>query len=148
MSSPVAVRVFGALHIESDKGASILLQNALGGLGRVNFTQTFSFEEGLALLADESFRRQIDLIIMDWTLPGMSGKEALSILRDDVDLQSIPVFILTGSSDPWIVQAALDGSAQFVATKPHDFDGYAAILAKVQQVLDTRAHLVWAPVAD
>jgi two-component system cell cycle response regulator DivK len=50
-------------------------------------------EEGIELAK----KRKPDLVLMDIHLPGMSGIEALKILRDDAATAKIPVFAVTAS---------------------------------------------------
>src|SRR3981081_662643 len=38
-----------------------------------------------------------DMGLLDWNLPGVDGSEVLQIIREDEDLKSIPVVVLTGS---------------------------------------------------
>lgn len=44
-------------------------------------------------------KKHADLIIMDYAMPGMDGKETLAKLRENPETKEIPVFFLTGVSD-------------------------------------------------
>lgn len=48
-----------------------------------------------------------DLILLDYEMPDINGPQALKFIRDDEQLKDIPVFFLTGVSDPAQVKAAL-----------------------------------------
>ena len=48
----------------------------------------------------DAIRQEIpDLMLLDYLMPGMNGKEALEIIRKDEELKDLPVFFLTGVSD-------------------------------------------------
>ncbi len=50
--------------------------------------------------AIESLRSQKpDLMLLDYLMPEMNGKETLEIIRQDENLKDLPVFFLTGVSD-------------------------------------------------
>ena len=66
-------------------------------------------EEGIRLAAE----RRPDLILMDIQLPGMSGIDALKVLRADPATAAIPVFAVTASvmqqDRKQITEAGFDG---------------------------------------
>ena len=73
-----------------------------------------TLEAGTAEDGLEIARRQApDLILMDIQLPGMSGIEALKVLRDDPGTAAVPVVAITASvmkSDrDQIMRAGFDG---------------------------------------
>ena len=48
----------------------------------------------------DAIRQEIpDLILLDYLMRGMNGKETLEIIRKDEELKDLPVFFLTGVSD-------------------------------------------------
>jgi CheY-like chemotaxis protein/Tfp pilus assembly protein PilF len=54
----------------------------------------YTGEEALSLMQEE----QVDLVLLDHNLPGMSGAELLSIVRDDRLLRDIPVIMVTAEA--------------------------------------------------
>ncbi len=59
-----------------------------------------------------------DVILMDINLPGISGIEALRILRDDVTTAHIPVLALSANAMPRDIQRGLDAGFFRYLTKP------------------------------
>ncbi len=43
--------------------------------------------------------RPVDLILLDYKMPGMDGSDVLRRFRDDVEFQNLPVIFLTASND-------------------------------------------------
>lgn len=59
-----------------------------------------------------------DLVLLDLTLPGRSGLEALRSLRSDLRWQALPVVIITADDDRQAVDAALAAGCDAYLTKP------------------------------
>lgn len=67
-----------------------------------------------------------DLIFLDLNLPRMSGREVLSEIKRSRDLSTIPVCILTTSSNQQDVDAAYALNATCYITKPSNLDDFVA----------------------
>lgn len=59
-----------------------------------------------------------DLIIMDIRMPGTSGIEACREIKQDPNLQDIPVLFLTADSDEYTTMNAADAGGEHYITKP------------------------------
>jgi CheY-like chemotaxis protein len=59
-----------------------------------------------------------DVILMDINLPGISGFEALKILRDDKATAHIPVVALSANAMPRDIQKGVDAGFFRYLTKP------------------------------
>lgn len=66
-------------------------------------------------------KKQPDLILMDWNMPGLSGLEALHLLRDNPATAHIPVIIMTALSvSSFNAHTALTSGADDFLKKPFD----------------------------
>lgn len=71
-----------------------------------------------------------DLVILDWSMPGLSGSEVLRRLREDPRTAAVPVLMVSGHPE---APAALGGRAhQGLLVKPVDLE---ALLARVAEIL-------------
>jgi CheY-like chemotaxis protein len=61
-----------------------------------------------------------DLVLMDINLPGMSGMEALRVLKADPDTIAIPVIAVSAAALPRDIQAGLEAGFLEYYTKPLD----------------------------
>ncbi|MEL7182269.1 MAG: response regulator, partial [Pseudomonadota bacterium] len=77
----------------------------------------------------------IDVIIMDMMMPGMTGAETCARLRAMPDLASIPVILVTASDDQEARMDGLSAGADDFLSKPVD---EIALLARVRSLLRTR----------
>lgn len=59
-----------------------------------------------------------DLVLMDINMPGISGLEACSILKNNVITKDIPVVFITGASDPQSEDECWDAGCVDFITKP------------------------------
>lgn len=66
-----------------------------------------------------------DLILLDLNMPGLDGRRVLEILKADERFKSIPVVILTTSSDSKDVEKCYELGASTYIQKPVDFQGLA-----------------------
>ena len=64
-----------------------------------------------------------DLILLDLNMPGMDGRRFLEIIKADERLKSIPVVVLTTSSDISDVERCYQLGASTYIQKPVSFDG-------------------------
>ena len=62
--------------------------------------------------------RQPDVILMDINLPGISGIEALKILREDASTKHIPVVALSANAMPQDVERGMTAGFFSYLTKP------------------------------
>ena len=96
------------LAIEDNALNAKLLRDALGAFG-YEVVEATTAEDGLELAR----ANRPDLILMDIHLPGMSGIDALAILKRDAELGSVPVVAVTASAMPMerreILAAGFDG---------------------------------------
>ena len=59
-----------------------------------------------------------DLILLDFVMPEMNGKEFCKVVKNDESLKNIPVIFLTGSTTPGDVVDCYDVGAEYFLTKP------------------------------
>ena len=87
--------------------------------------------EGLAFLRREGRHAGAptpDVILMDLNMPRLSGLELLDILKEDPQLQHIPVIVLTTSDARADQERAHTLGARAFVTKPLNFDGLTSVL--------------------
>jgi DNA-binding response OmpR family regulator len=68
---------------------------------------------------------QIDLIILDLNLPKINGMDVLKSLKGNTRYSSIPVVILSTSSDQNTISEAYKNGANGYITKPMSYDEFA-----------------------
>ena len=94
--------------------------------------------EALDLIAGRGF----DLVLLDMEMPGMNGLQVLADLRSRVDTSDLPVIVVTATTDPALLVAALAAGADDHCHKPVDVDVLAArierTLARARRMADLK----------
>ena len=104
------------LVVDDDRVIRVILVRALEREGFV-VDQASDGLEALDLLAN----RTPDLVLLDITLPRLSGLEVLSAIRQRFGSNDLPVMMLSARSEVDDVMAALQFGANDYITKPIDF---------------------------
>lgn len=73
-----------------------------------------------------------DLILLDINLPKVDGKEVLSFIKNDDQLKTIPVVMLTTSTAQKDIQDAYKGFANCYISKPVDLDKFMEIVRSIE----------------
>ena len=77
-----------------------------------------------------------DLAVLDVMMPGMSGLDAIRVIRSDPSLSDLPVILLTARAQESDVETGFDSGADDYITKPFS----PRELASRVQALLARAH--------
>ena len=101
------------LVVEDDRDIADLIVHYLGKAGHTTeWLGTGS--EVMPHLA----RSTVDLVILDWMLPGLSGMEVCDAIRADATTAPIPIIMLTARGDEADRVAGLERGADDYVTKP------------------------------
>jgi len=73
-----------------------------------------------------------DLILLDLSLPRMSGQEVLAEIKQDKDLKRIPVVIMTTSTRERDILEAYNHHANCYVVKPVDLDQFLGAVKKIE----------------
>ena len=73
-----------------------------------------------------------DLILLDLNMPKMNGHEVLARLKNEDDLKSIPVVVLTTSSSQEDIASTYNGGANCYVTKPVGLDEFQKVVEAVE----------------
>jgi two-component system chemotaxis response regulator CheY len=83
--------------------------------------EAFEAADGMqALKIIEEKSDAIQLVILDWNMPGMTGLEVLKSIKANPKYKEITVMMLTSEADQNCVVDALKAGAQNYLTKPFD----------------------------
>ena len=76
--------------------------------------------------------KDINLILLDLNLPGMSGLDILSVLKADSDLKRIPVVVLSSSKEDEDIEKSYDRHAAAYLSKPSSFQGLEKMAGEIK----------------
>jgi CheY-like chemotaxis protein len=114
------------LVVDDSAAIRLIVQHALRG------HEVIEADSGTAALdLLERTAGDIDLILLDIMMPGLSGYGVLARLRADVRLRDLPVVMLTAKAGEHDHVAAFRAGADGYLTKPFDIDDVLGVLAEV-----------------
>ncbi len=74
-----------------------------------------------------------DLILMDINIPIFNGHDVLKIIKEDESLKTIPVIMLTTSSNQKDINKAYKNHTNSYVTKPIEMDDFLKAILKIEE---------------
>lgn len=131
-----SIKPIDILLVEDNPGDVLLTKEALKE-GKVinNLHVAGDGDEALAFLRKEgeyASASRPDLILLDLNLPKLSGREVLAEIKEDEQLKSIPVVVLTTSTDEQDIWKSYQLHANCYITKPIDLEQFGKVVRSVE----------------
>jgi two-component system, chemotaxis family, response regulator Rcp1 len=124
------------LLVEDSPGDARLIFEALKE-SKLNMKISIAIDgvEALAFLKHEgkyAGSLRPDIMLLDLNLPRKDGRELLDEIKNDNDLKSIPVLVLTTSSSRDDIIGSYQHHANSYITKPADMDEFLEVVRSVE----------------
>lgn len=113
MIPPDHNRLRTVLIVDDLEANRVLLERSLASAGY----RTLSVEGGagaLALLSTSS----VDLVLLDWMMPNLSGLDTLKAIREHHDANALPVIMCTARDEESSIGSAISAGANDYVQKP------------------------------
>ena len=101
------------LIIDDDRMVRQILQSTLSRKG----FDVYTAEDGPSGI-DLAQEQDVDVILLDWMMPGMNGMEVLRLLKHSEKTKHITVFMLTGKESEQDIAQAISGGSDDYIVKP------------------------------
>ncbi len=72
------------------------------------------------------------IVLLDLNLPGTDGREVLEEVKQDPALKTIPIVVLTTSTDELDIERCYQAGANSYMHKPVDLDGFVRSMARMK----------------
>jgi two-component system, chemotaxis family, response regulator Rcp1 len=82
-----------------------------------------------------------DLILLDLNLPRMDGREVLTLIKEDEELRTIPIIILTTSEAEIDIVKSYQLKANCYLSKPVELEAFYGLVKKINEFWLTTAKL-------
>ncbi len=112
------------LYIEDDSANRQLVKFILQRRENIRLLQAETGTEGFRLAVEQ----QPDIILLDLSLPDISGFDVLKELQVDPDICSIPVIAVSGNSSPRDIEKGLSAGFIHYLEKPISISSLDAII--------------------
>ena len=101
--------------VDDDRMMLMMLTQALEQQGH-KVTSFRSGDEALQVLKNQPI--DVDTIILDREMPGLSGLDVVAELKRDDNLSAVPIIMLTGSGQPEQIKQGIDAGVFYYLVKP------------------------------
>ena len=108
-----------ALVVDDSRAVRMILSRTLRELG-YDVREAANGKEALELMAKE--KSTVKLVLSDWNMPEINGLELLKRLRQDPDLSTLVVVMVTTETELDQMSAALEAGANEYVMKPFTKD--------------------------
>lgn len=129
------LRAIEVLLIEDDPGDVLMTREAFEDAKVANNLYVVSDgEDALSFLRREGEHvaaPRPDLVLLDLNLPRVDGREVLEQIKNDPELRSIPVVVLTTSEAEDDIVHSYSLHANAYVTKPVDFDRFHQVVRQI-----------------
>ncbi len=93
-------------------------------------------EEAIKFLRKEGKYKDVPnagLVILDLNMPKVDGFEVLKVIKNDENLKSIPVIVLTSSSRPEDIERAYKLGCNSFIVKPASFEDFIEAVMEIKR---------------
>lgn len=112
------------LYVEDNPANMRLVEQILGQFHDVELIGVETAESGLEIAEEQ----QPELILMDISLPGMDGFQALAELKRKEKTEHIPVVAISANAMDTDVQRGLDAGFDAYLTKPFNLQEFMSLI--------------------
>lgn len=138
-------RVFQILLVEDHPADVLLTRKALSKLKTpTNLHVTVDGIDAMDFLRREGRYQAVvrpDLVLLDLNMPRRDGRAVLREVKADLDLQVLPVIVLTTSAASHDIRLAYALHANGYVVKPLVFEDFVSALVAIERFWLTVAHL-------
>ncbi|HTA75546.1 MAG TPA: response regulator [bacterium] len=125
------------LHVEDNAGDALLMKELLKTSSfPIHLSVARDGETALDMLRDGkafSGKGKPDIVLLDISLPRLSGLEVLAEIRKDKNLHEVPVLIMSASQKDQDLQNAYQNQANFYIVKPMDMDHFSVVMTYIEK---------------
>ena len=106
-----------------------IVDGMLRKCGFLNVDQVHDGPTALQKLREKSYL----FVVTDREMPGMNGLELAREIRADPKIRSVPVVIMSASSEPQHAEAAIAAGANFFMTKPFNLTTLKDVITQLMR---------------
>jgi CheY-like chemotaxis protein len=125
------------LHVEDNAGDALLIKELFKtSKFPIHLTLARDGEVALDILEDAkafSGKGKPDIILLDLSLPRLSGFDVLGRIRKNENLEDVPVLIMSGSQKDQDLKSAYENQANFYIVKPMDMTHLSVVMTYIEK---------------
>ncbi|MFJ8688865.1 MULTISPECIES: response regulator [Micromonospora] len=125
------------LVVDDDPGDVLMIEEALADSGIAKVIDVVGDgQEAMEFLRREGRHvdaRRPDVILLDLNMPRMDGRQVLGEVKQDDDLRTIPIVVLTTSNADTDIVGSYSLQANAYVTKPIDLDDFNDVVRRIDE---------------
>ncbi|MEU8421770.1 response regulator [Micromonospora sp. NPDC048835] len=125
------------LVVDDDPGDVLMIEEALADSDVEKVIDVVSDgQEAMEFLRAEGRHenaRRPDVILLDLNMPRMDGRQVLGAVKQDEDLRTIPIVVLTTSNADTDIVGSYTLQANAYVTKPIDLDDFNDVVRRIDE---------------
>lgn len=126
------------LLAEDNEDEIILIEEALNDANIHNVTLNYvnnGIETLKYLKQEPPYQSKIrpDLLLLDLNMPQMNGHEVLHEIKNNADLKTLPVIILSNSQNEQDIIKSYENHANCYISKPSDYHAFKEVLKLIEE---------------
>ncbi|NLU79688.1 response regulator [Micromonospora sp. HNM0581] len=125
------------LVVDDDPGDVLMIEEALATSNVEKVIDVVSDgREAMEFLRREGRHRDAqrpDMILLDLNMPRMDGRQVLGEVKNDEDLRTIPIVVLTTSNADTDIIGSYTLQANAYVTKPIDLDDFNDVVHRIDE---------------
>lgn len=126
-SADVDLESLRVLLVDDSYSSRRFIRRVLENLGIKTFVEAENGVQAITALADTL----VDLVVTDYNMPEMDGKELLDYIRQKSWQNSVPVLMVTSTTDVGRLAAVEDAGVSGICDKPFEPQMVRALLQKI-----------------
>ncbi|KXK61979.1 response regulator [Micromonospora fluostatini] len=134
VGAPSPVRI---LVVDDDPGDVLMIEEALADSDVDKVINVVSDgQEAMEFLRREGRHTDAarpDVILLDLNMPRMDGRQVLGAVKQDEDLRTIPIVVLTTSNADTDIVGSYTLQANAYVTKPIDLDDFNDVVRRIDE---------------
>lgn len=116
LNADIDLDSFRVMIVDDSNTARRYIRQVLENLGIENFVEAGNGKEAVALLAET----MVDLVVTDYNMPEMDGKELVHYIRTQSWQNSVPILMVTSEGDAGRLAAVEQAGVSAICDKPFE----------------------------
>ena len=127
VSSDIDLETIRVLLVDDSRSARAFMRRVLENLGIRNFIEAENGKQAVELIQQHLF----DLVVTDYNMPEMDGRELTEYIRTQSWQSSVPILMVSSESNQSRLSAVAQAGVSGVCDKPFEPDVVRGLLAKM-----------------
>lgn len=121
------------LAVDDNMDSLIIIKGILNKKGFKNVITTLSAEEAKSILLQSiNTNEPVQLVLSDWEMPGVNGKDLLTYIRENQLFSNLPFIMISSNSGIKHIKEAIESGVNSYILKPVNYD---VVINKIAAVM-------------